>query len=214
MASSYFYTAPPVRYGYRGLGEISQLVNFSFTIGLGSYVVQTLSLSWEAFLVLAPLGLMMFAMIIINEIPDRKDDAAAGKNNLVVLLGAKKAVWLYAAAMTVAYLVILSAPIFNVASFWIYLAGLTLPWSLRAFGILKRNLNNPSRLAPANLLTIRAHNLTGILLIIAYLIYGIQKNHDLQPAFYVAFILAGFYIPAAVLVFFRNPGKKMKTQNF
>lgn len=159
-------------------------------------------------MVLLPLGLMMFAMIIINEIPDRKDDAAAGKNNLVVLLGAKKAVWLYAAAMTGAYLVILSAPLFNLASFWIYLALFTLPWSLRAFGISKRNFSNPSKLAPANLLTIRAHNLTGILLIIAYLFQGIHNNQDLQPAFYVALILAGFYIPAVVLVFFRNPAKK------
>ncbi|HQQ88437.1 MAG TPA: prenyltransferase, partial [Smithellaceae bacterium] len=41
MASSYFYTAPPIRYGYRGFGEFSQLVNFSLTIGLGAYVVQT-----------------------------------------------------------------------------------------------------------------------------------------------------------------------------
>ncbi len=207
MASSYFYTAPPVRYGYRGLGEISQLVNFSFTIGLGAYVVQTVSISGEAFLVLLPLGLMMFAMIIINEIPDRKDDAAAGKNNLVVLLGAKRAVWLYAAAMTAAYLVILFAPIFNLASFWIYLALFTLPWSFRAFGILKSNFSNPSKLAPANLLTIRAHNLTGILLIIAYLIQGIHNNQDLQPAFFAAFTLAGFYIPAAISIFFKNPGK-------
>ena len=150
---------------------------------------------------------MMFAMIVINEIPDRKDDAAAGKNNLVVLLGTKKAIWLYAAAMAGAYFVILFAPIFNLASFWIYLAGLTLPWFFRAFGILKINFNDPLRLAPANLFTIRAHNLTGILLIIAYLVQGIQNNHDLQPAFYAAIILAGFYVPASVSVFFKNPGK-------
>lgn len=206
MASSYFYTAPPIRYGYRGLGEISQLINFSFTIGLGAYVVQAVSISWEAFWVLSPLGLMMFAMIIINEIPDRKADAAAGKNNLVVLWGTKKAVWFYAASMTAAYLVILFAPIFNVASFWIYLAFFTLPWFLRAFGILKRNFSNPLRLAPANLLTIRAHNMTGILLIIAYLIQGIQNNQDLQPAFFAAIILIVFYIPAAAAVFFKKTG--------
>ncbi|MBN1473004.1 MAG: prenyltransferase [Syntrophaceae bacterium] len=206
MASSYFYTAPPIRYGYRGFGEISQLVNFSFTIGMGAYVVQAGSISGEAFWVLSPLGLMMFAMIIINEIPDRRADAAAGKNNLVVLLGAKKAICFYAAAMTAAYIVILFAPIFNVASFWIYLAFLTVPWFLRAFGILKRNFSDPLRLAPANLFTIRAHNLTGILLIIAYLIQGIQNNHDVHHAFFAALILAGFYIPAAVSVFFKKPG--------
>jgi len=208
MASSYFYTAPPIRYGYRGFGEFSQLVNFSLTIGLGAYVVQTVFFSWEAFWVLLPLGLMMFAMIIINEIPDRKDDATAGKNNLVVLFGAKKAVRLYAAAMIAAYLVILFTPLFHLTSYWIYLALFTLPWSARASVILKRNISDTSRLAPANLLTIRAHNLTGILLIVAYLIEGIKNNHDLEPALFTAFVLAFFYIPAAISLFFKNPDKK------
>ena len=208
MASSYFYTAPPIRYGYRGFGEISQLVNFSLTIGLGAYVVQTVSFSREAFWVLLPLGLMMFAMIIINEIPDRKDDATAGKNNLVVLFGAKKAVRLYAAAMIAAYLVILFTPLFHLTSYWIYLALFTLPWSARASVILKRNISDTSRLAPANLLTIRAHNLTGILLIVAYLIEGIKNNHDFDPIFFTAFVLAVFYIPAAISLFFKNFDKK------
>jgi len=208
MASSYFYTAPPIRYGYRGFGEFSQLVNFSLTIGLGAYVVQTVFFSWEAFWVLLPLGLMMFAMIIINEIPDRKDDATAGKNNLVVLFGAKKAVRLYAAAMIAAYLVILFTPLFHLTSYWIYLALFTLPWSARASVILKRNISDTSRLAPANLLTIRAHNLTGILLIVAYLIEGIKNNHDFDPIFFTAFVLAVFYIPAAISLFFKNFDKK------
>ena len=173
MGSSYFYTAPPIRYGYRGLGEISQLINFSLTIGLGAYVVQTVFFSGEAFLVLLPLGFMMFAMIIINEIPDREDDAAAGKNTLVVRFGAKKAVLLYGLSMSLAYSVILFAPLFDAASFWIYLAIPTLPWALQAFRMLCRNFNEPARLTPANLMTIRVHHLTGILLIIAYLLHGL-----------------------------------------
>src|SRR5512136_2626337 len=63
MACAFVYTAPPVRYGYHGLGELSQLVNFSLTIGLGSYYVQSRALSWEAAAAVLPLGFMMFAMI-------------------------------------------------------------------------------------------------------------------------------------------------------
>lgn len=204
IASSYYYTAPPIRYGYRGLGEISQLINFSFTIGLGAYVVQVVSLSWETVLVLSPLGLMMFAMIIINEIPDREDDAAAGKNNLVVLLGAQKAAWLYAAALVTAYMIIFFLPLLRMASFWIYLALLPLPWAFHAWAILQRNIRKPSRLVPANLLTIRVHNLTGILLIFAYLMQGIKNNQNFQPALFAAAILTVFYLPAAVGVFFKE----------
>ena len=204
MGSAFFYTAPPVRYGYRGLGEVSHLLNFSFTIGMGAYVVQAVRCSWEAFWVLLPLGLMMFAMITINEIPDERDDAAAGKKTLVVRLGARKAVWLYGFAMASAFLVILLAPLFAMASPWICLAGLTLPWAVRAFRILIRQFSDPVRLAPANLLTIRVHHLTGILLIMAYLIQGMQNQRDLQPAWVAVLLLAAFYLPAAVHVFLAN----------
>lgn len=208
MGSSYFYTAPPVRYGYRGFGEISQLINFSLTIGLGAYVVQTISFSWEAFWVLLPLGFMMFAMITINEMPDREDDAAAGKNTLVVMFGAQKAVWLYGLAVTMAYSVIIFAPLLKMASFWIYLAMLTLPWTIQALSILKKHFSEPTRLVPANLLTIRIHNLTGILLIAAYLIQGLQNQREFQQAIFALLILAVFYLPAAVPVFFIKNVKK------
>lgn len=204
MGSSYFYMAPPVRYGYRGLGEISQLVNFSFTIGMGAYVVQTVSFSWEAFWVLLPLGFMMFAMITINEIPDRTDDAAAGKKTLVVRFGAKNAVWFYGIAMIMAYMIILLTPFFDIASLWIYLSCLTLPWAVQAFCILRKQINNISRLAPANLLTIRVHNLTGILLVITYLIEGLKNQREIQPAIYVILLLAAFYLPAGVSIFFKK----------
>ncbi len=204
MASSYFYTAPPVRYGYRGFGEISQLINFSLTIGLGAYVVQTVSFSPEAFWVLLPLGFMMFAMIIINEIPDSQDDAAAGKYTLAARFGAKQAVWLYGLAMMAAYAIILFAPLWDMATPWIYLTLSTLPWTIQAWRILKHNFSEPVKLAPANLLTIRVHHLTGILFIIAYVIEGLQNQREFQHAFFAVFILTVFYLPAAVFVFLKN----------
>lgn len=208
MGSSYFYTAPPIRYGYRGLGEISQLINFSFTIGIGAYVVQTVSFSWEVFWSLLPLGFMMFAMIIINEIPDRTNDAAAGKKTLVVRFGLKNAVWFYGVAMFAAFTVILLAPFFDMATPWIYLSFLTLPWAVQAFYILRKQINDISRLAPANLLTIRVHNLTGILLIIAYLIHGLQNQRGYQPAIFPLFLLVVFYLPAAIPIFFKKNNRQ------
>ena len=204
MGSSYFYTAPPIRYGYRGLGEISQLINFSFTIGMGAYVVQTVSFSWKVFCILLPLGFMMFAMIIINEIPDRTDDAAAGKKTLLVRFGSSNAIRFYGIAMIMAFVVILLAPFFDMASFWIYLSFLTLPWAVQAFCVMRKQISNISRLVSANLLTIRVHNLTGILLIIAYLIHGLQNQREYQPAIFSIFLLAVFYLPASVPIFFKK----------
>ena len=77
---AFFYTAPPIRFGYRGLGEIAQLLCFGPGIGLGAYYVQTQRISWEAFWGTLPFGIMLFSMITINEIPDYLEDRESARN--------------------------------------------------------------------------------------------------------------------------------------
>jgi 1,4-dihydroxy-2-naphthoate octaprenyltransferase len=202
MACSYFYTAPPVQYGYRGLGELSQLVNFSFTIGLGSFFVQAQQLSWEALLAVLPLGFMMFSMITINEIPDEQNDRSAGKRNLVVRFGGKRAVWLYGFGLLAAYIIILISPIVAGASYLIYLSLITIPWSIKAFTISFENYRDPLKMSPANLLTIRIHNLTGILLIGAYFVHGTMQHRPLGYMWIAVISLIIMYMPVALTVFF------------
>jgi len=202
MGCAYFYTAPPIRYGYRGLGELSQLVNFSLTIGLGAYYVQAAKFSWEAVLVLLPLGFMMFSMITINEIPDEQQDREAGKMNLVVIFDARTAVWLYGISMAIGYLIILFIPLLGSANFWVYLSLFTLPWFFRAFRIALHHFDDAARLSTANLITIRVHNLTGILLIVAYLIHGALHGSELGMMWVPIVTLAALYLPAALTVFF------------
>ncbi|MCI0515693.1 prenyltransferase [candidate division KSB1 bacterium] len=205
MACAYFYTAPPIRYGYYGFGEVSQLLNFSLTIGLGAYYVQAQQFSWEAAIVVLPLGCLMFSMITINEIPDRACDESGQKRTLVVIFGAKTAVWLYGLGLAAAFLTIALAPWLGYASFWIYLTFFGLPWAWQAFQILRQNYTDSQKMAPANALTIRVHNLTGNLLILAYLIQGIQNQSQLSPV--VGYILAGliiFNLPVWLTVFFNT----------
>jgi 1,4-dihydroxy-2-naphthoate octaprenyltransferase len=201
MFSAYFYTAPPLRYGYHGFGELSQLINFSLVIGLGSFYVQARRLSWEAAFALLPLGLMMFAMITINEIPDVRSDRRAGKRTLVVRLGQRGGVWLYGGSMSLAYLTILCSPLAGLTSYWTYLAFLTLPWFLRSFTVLRRNYRDPGSMAPANMLTIRIHNLTGILLTVAYVVQGaVFGRHPIRMVIPLG-VLFLLYLPVALVKF-------------
>jgi 1,4-dihydroxy-2-naphthoate octaprenyltransferase len=204
MFSAFFYAAPPIRYGYRGFGELSQLANFSLVIGLGSYYVQASSLAWEAALAVLPLGFMMFSMIIINEIPDERQDQEGGKRTLVVRFGARAAVWLYGASITCAYLLILIAPLAGAASYWMYLALATVPWFWKAMRVLSRNYRDPAAMAPANMLTIRIHNLTGILLILGYVLQGAANHRPLRVMILPLAVLLLLYLPVAAKVFFRS----------
>ncbi|MEI6313775.1 MAG: prenyltransferase [Syntrophus sp. (in: bacteria)] len=173
MASSVFYTMPPVKFGYRGCGELGLLVNFGPVILLGSYFVQAGRLAWEPLLVSLIPGFMMWSMIIINEIPDYEADRGGGKNNLVVLFGRKTAVVLYAGGLLLAYLTPLLGIYLQLLSPYTLLSWTSLPLAWRSINILTRYRDDPIRMAPANLAMIKVHALTGAALIVAYLLQGL-----------------------------------------
>jgi 1,4-dihydroxy-2-naphthoate octaprenyltransferase len=209
MCSAYFYTAPPVRYGYHGFGELSQLVNFSLTIGLGSYYVQAQRLSWEPLFAVLPLGFMMFAMITVNEIPDEEKDRNADKRNLVVLFGARTAVWLYGVCMAAAYATVLICPLLGVTSYWTYLSFMTFPLYLIALATLARHYRDSVALSPANLLTIRIHNGTGIVLIVAYFIQGALYRRPMVQMIAPLTLLAVLQLPVFLRRFSPAPAPEV-----
>ncbi|HPL64327.1 MAG TPA: prenyltransferase [Syntrophales bacterium] len=169
---SIFYTAPPVKFGYRGFGEAALLVNFGPTIGLGAYYVQTGTFSFEAFLISLVLGFMMWSMIILNEIPDYEDDRNGNKWNLVARFGRKKAITFFVCGLAASYGILIAAALFGVAPASILLALAGVPLALKTIRLLKKHYLDAMRLAPANLSMIRVHLFTGIALIAAYAIFA------------------------------------------
>ncbi len=196
---AFFYTAPPIRFGYRGLGEIAQLLCFGPGIGLGAYYVQTQRLSWEAFWGTLPFGIMLFSMITINEIPDYLEDRKAGKLNLVARLGRETGVWLFAVSLLSAYGAIIVGVILGKIPLLGLISLLTLPIAYKTISILKKYYQEPVKMAPANLGMICTHNFTAIFLIIAYTIVGFKKD-NLISSFLPLLTLIVLYLPVAKLI--------------
>lgn len=171
--SSVFYTMPPIRYGYRGFGELSLLLNFGPVICLGAFYVQTGSIGWEPFIISLVPGFLMWSMIVINEIPDYDEDRQAGKMNLVARFGRKPGIGLYVAGLLCAYGVMLLSASFRLTSLGVLLGLLSLPVAYDSFRKLRANYLDKMKMAPANLATIKVHALTLICLIIAYLAKGV-----------------------------------------
>ena len=196
---AYFYTAPPIRFGYRGLGELAQLLCFGPGIGLGAYYVQTQKVSWEAFWGTLPFGIMLFSMIVINEIPDYAEDRKGGKLNLVARFGRKAGVRLFVFSLLSAYGAILSGVALGKIPFLGLLCLLTLPIAFKTISILKACHEDPRKMAPANLGMICTHNFTAILLIFAYFVEGFRKD-VLMASFLPLVVLMVLYLPVAKLI--------------
>ena len=103
-----FYVAPPIRWAYRGLGEIVIALSYGPLMVLGSLHLHAQTLTWPVIgpALLASLvpGLLIMALAVVNNIPDFHQDRLVGKRNLVVRLGRERAVWLYTALAGLALL--------------------------------------------------------------------------------------------------------------
>jgi 1,4-dihydroxy-2-naphthoate octaprenyltransferase len=196
---AFFYTAPPIQFGYRGVGEIAQLLCFGPGIGLGAYYVQAQKISWEAFWGTLPFGIMLFSMITINEIPDYLEDREGGKLNLVARFGRKAGVRLFTTSLLSAYgailvgIILRKIPILGLISF------LTLPIAYKTISILRTYYQEPIKMAPANLGMICVHNFTAILLMIAYFVEGFRSD-ALIPSVLPVIVLVVLYFPVAKLI--------------
>ena len=89
--SSFFYVAPPIRYGYHGLGELFVGINMGPVMVIGTYWAITGQLAWKPLYVSIPIGLMVAAILYFQNLPDMQTDRAVGKKTLAVRLGKRGA---------------------------------------------------------------------------------------------------------------------------
>jgi 1,4-dihydroxy-2-naphthoate octaprenyltransferase len=89
------YTGGPRPYGYEGLGEVFVFLFFGVVAVTGSYFAQVERLTWEAFVLAVPVGLLAAAILVVNNVRDLETDRRAGKRTLAVRLGRPRARVLY-----------------------------------------------------------------------------------------------------------------------
>ena len=164
--SGLFYTAPPFRFSSRsGLGELIIGLNFGPLMVAGSALVQTGILLPEAFFVGIPIGLLVAAIVYVNEFPDHNSDKATGKNTLIVVFGPEKARAGYVALVLSAFLSIIILAINGTIPILALTSLLAAYFGIRAIQTLYKYYNN-RLLQPANWGTIIMHNVAGALLCI------------------------------------------------
>jgi 1,4-dihydroxy-2-naphthoate polyprenyltransferase len=121
------YTGGPRPYGYEGLGELFVFLFFGVVAVVGSYYVQTEDLSWIAFALSVPVGLLVSAILVVNNVRDIETDRRAGKRTLAVRLGRERARVLFGVMVGVAFVVPVAVWLAGGLSAWLLLTLAALP---------------------------------------------------------------------------------------
>lgn len=89
------YVGGPRPYGYMGLGEVFVFVFFGVVATVGSRYVHNSDAPAEAWLLSIPVGLLVTAILVANNIRDIDTDRAVGKRTLAVMLGRNRTARLF-----------------------------------------------------------------------------------------------------------------------
>jgi 1,4-dihydroxy-2-naphthoate octaprenyltransferase len=164
------YTAPPLKFVHRGLGEPVTAVGFGPLMAVGTYLACARHWSWEAFYISLPVGLLVALILYVNQVPDRIADGKVGKRTLIVRWPKAQAVAAYQATVLAAYLLICIGVLAGITPAWTLLGLLSAPLALRTLRGLREHYDSPYQLMPAMGTNIALHLATGLLLLLGYAI--------------------------------------------
>ncbi len=139
------YTGGPWPLGYHGLGDLAVFIFFGLTAVIGTHYLQVETISTTVVLAAVPVGFLVTAILVVNNLRDIETDRQAGKRTLAVRLGDRGTRAQYALLVLGAFA---WTPLLLLADggSWVWLSWLALPgalWLSRSvwLGVSGRDLN-------------------------------------------------------------------------
>jgi len=108
LVAAWGYTGGSRPYGYLGLGEVFVFVFFGLVATVGTTYVVAEILSFRSLVVGSLAGLLAVALLVVNNLRDRVNDAAAGKRTLAVRLGDRGTRAMYVACYVAVFALVAS----------------------------------------------------------------------------------------------------------
>ncbi len=87
VAAAILYTVGKKAYGYNGLGDLMVFLFFGVVSVMGVYPLYAKTIDWYLLMPASTIGLLSAAVLNLNNMRDRVNDAASGKRTLVVMMG-------------------------------------------------------------------------------------------------------------------------------
>jgi len=130
-AAGITYTAAPLNYKYKALGEFSVFLMWGPLMVTGAYYVQQQAVSADALLISIPFGVLVALVLLANNIRDVRYDRSKGIQTLAILLGERRGVSLYLGLIVAAYLAVVIMAVFGPLTVWSLMVLLSAPLAVK-----------------------------------------------------------------------------------
>lgn len=167
--AGFFYTAPPVKIGYRGWGEFTAGFCFGPLVVTGTWCVQSANHIGVPFLCSIPMGICVSLILLINEFPDYPADSAVNKNTIVVRLNPRSAAPVFSALIMLLYIYTGILLFLRIIPQTQWIVFVTIPLALFLVFKVHRYYLDREKLLPANAGMIAFMLIFGILYILGFI---------------------------------------------
>lgn len=157
------YTGGPWPYGYRGLGEVFVFGFFGLFAVVGSRFVHDATITAEAWLLAVPVGFLVTAILVANNVRDIDTDRTAGKRTLAVRLGRRRTRMLFGGLVFGAFILIAVYAAFDLTPRLTLIALAAVPLAVAPVRAVARHEAGPELIAALKA-TARVHLVVGVLL--------------------------------------------------
>ncbi len=164
-----FYSSPPFQWAYTGIGEVMIGGCYGVLSVVSGFYLVSGELNLDMAFIALPAALTIFGVIMVNEFPDYEADKAVRKKNIVVRMGPRKAAYVYAAAMLLAYPLMVTSTMFGVsAEIVVFGLPVLLLSTFAAVGALRGGHSDPKRQTKMSAATLLANLLSSLTFILAF----------------------------------------------
>lgn len=155
------YVGGPIPYGYRALGEVFVFAFFGIVATVGSRYVHDMSAPLDSWLLAIPVGMLVTAILVANNIRDLDTDQATGKRTLAVVLGRKRTAVLFSTLVLGAPALVAILAVLRLTPFPTVFTVIFLPFSHRLARTVRSEVTGPA-LIRALVGTARLHLAVGL----------------------------------------------------
>jgi 1,4-dihydroxy-2-naphthoate octaprenyltransferase len=171
IALGLMYSIPVLQLSARGLGETAVAIAFGVLPVVGASWLQSGVLDGASIAISIPVALWVASILLINEVPDIRADAAAGKKTLVVRWGVAATRRVYLGLQLAAIAAFLISGMLGLIPWWASLAALLLlPRAFAAARSICDVREDRAKLTRAIETTLALHTMGSLLLIAAVLV--------------------------------------------